>query len=109
MKEITRSFLLVLVVFAISGCAQTPSRPAQAETWKEFSAPAGRFKVMMPGDPTETTQTTESGLGKIERHTFTLEAGFASLPCSAVIISAFASAMVRNLSSTVLAKHFRNA
>src|SRR5262249_54869512 len=79
MKRITRSFFLVLFVFAISGCAQTPPQTAQAETWKEFSSAAGRFKVLMPGDPTETSQTTGSGLGKIERHTFALEAGFASL------------------------------
>ena len=79
MKRIPRSFFLVLVVFAVSGCAQTPLQPAQAETWKEFSSAAGRFKVVMPGDPTETSQTTESSLGKIEQHTFTLEAGFASL------------------------------
>src|SRR5262245_39994699 len=82
MKRIPRSFFLVLVVFAISGCAQTPPQAAQAETWKEFSSPAGRFKVVMPSDPTETSETIESSLGKIERHTFTLEAGFASLRVS---------------------------
>lgn len=77
MKRSAQSLVLVLIVFAISGYAQTPP-PAQAETWKEFSSAAGRFKVLLPGDPTETSETTELPLGKIERHKFTLEAGFAS-------------------------------
>ena len=79
MKRIPQSFFLALVVFVISSFAQTQPRPAvPAELWKEFSSTAGRFKVALPGNPTETSQTTESRLGKIERHTFTFAAGFAA-------------------------------
>ena len=77
MKRIPQSLFLALFVFAISGFAQTQPRPAAPEElWKEFSSTAGHFKVALPGNPTETSKTIESGLGKIERHTFTLEAGF---------------------------------
>lgn len=68
-----------MFVLAISSFAQTQPRPAvPEELWKEFSSTAGRFKVTLPGNPTETSQTTELRLGKIERHTFTFAAGFAT-------------------------------
>jgi TonB family protein len=79
MKRIPQSFFLALFVFAISSFAQTqPRLAAPEELWKEFSSTAGRFKVALPGKPTETSQTTESRVGKIERHTFTFVAGFAT-------------------------------
>jgi len=79
MKKILQSFFLALFVFVISGFAQTQPRPtAPEELWKEFSSTAGRFKVTLPGSPTETSKTIESSLGKIERHTFTFGAGFAT-------------------------------
>lgn len=77
LKRIPQSFFLAAFVFVILSFAQTPQQTAV--TWKEFSSAAGRFKVALPGNPTETSQTTESRLGKIDRHTFTYVAGFATL------------------------------
>jgi len=78
MKRIPQSLFLALFVFAFSGFAQTQPQPtAPEELWKEFSSTAGRFKAVFPGDPAETSQTIKSDVGKIERHAFTLEAGFA--------------------------------
>jgi TonB family protein len=77
MKSIPQSLFLALFVFAVSSFAQTQPRPAAPEElWKEFSSTVGRFKVALPGNPTETSKTIESNLGKIERHTFKLGAGF---------------------------------
>jgi TonB family protein len=73
-KRIPQAFFLALFVFAVSSFAQT--RPE--EPWKEFSSIDGRFKVALPGDPTETSTTMESSLGKIQRHRFTLMTDFGS-------------------------------
>src|SRR5262245_12611007 len=79
MKRIPQSFFLALFVFAIPSFAQTqPRQTAPEEFWKEFSSTAGRFKVALPGDRTETSKTLESSLGKIKCHTFTSWAPFAS-------------------------------
>jgi TonB family protein len=81
MKRIPQSLFLALFVFAISSFAQTqPWQKMLEELWKEFSSTAGSFKVALPGNPTETSKTVELtlALGKIERHMFTLEAGFAT-------------------------------
>jgi len=79
MKRIPLSFFLALFVFAIPSFAQTqPKQTAPEEFWKEFSSTAGRFKVALPGDRTETSKTLESSLGKIKCHTFTSWAPFAS-------------------------------
>src|SRR5215831_16889603 len=79
MKRILQSFFLALFVFAIPSFAQTqPQQTAQEEFWKEFSSTAGRFKVTLPGDRSETSKTLESSLGKIKCHTFTSWTPFAS-------------------------------
>ena len=79
MKRIPQLLFLALFVFAISSLAQTqPQQTAPEEFWKEFSSTAGRFKVALPGNPTETSTTIESRLGKIKRHTFTFGVGFAT-------------------------------
>jgi len=76
MKSIPQSLFLALFVFAISSFAQTQPRPAAPEvSWKEFSSTAGRFKVALPGDPTETSKTVEYSFRKFKRYTFTLGAG----------------------------------
>lgn len=73
MKRIPQSLFLALFVFAISSFAQTQrQQTVPEEFWKEFSSTAGRFKVALPGNPTETSKTIESRLGEIRRHTFTL-------------------------------------
>jgi len=77
MKRIPQSLFLALFVFAVSSFAQTQPRPAAPEeSWKEFSSTAGRFKVTLPGNPTETLKTMEYRFRKFTRHTFTSEAGF---------------------------------
>src|SRR5262245_30286528 len=77
MKRIPQAFFLALFVFAVSSFAQTwPQQIVPEESWKEFSSIDGRFKVALPGDPIETSTTIESSLGKIQRHRFTLGAGF---------------------------------
>jgi TonB family protein len=77
MKRIPQSLFLALFVFATSSFAQTqPGQTLPEEFWKEFSSTAGRFKVALPGNPTEASTTIESSLGKIERHTFTFWVGF---------------------------------
>jgi TonB family protein len=80
MKRVPQSLFLALFVFAVSGFAQTQPQPAATEElWKEFSSTAGGFKVdLLVGDPTETSETIESSLGKIKRHTITLETGMAN-------------------------------
>jgi TonB family protein len=81
MKRIPQSLFLALFVFAVSSFAQTqPQQTAQEEFWKEFSSTAGRFKVALPGNPTETSETIELtlALGKVKRHTFAFWFGFAT-------------------------------
>src|SRR5262245_17447985 len=83
MKRIPQSFFLALVVFAISGFAQTqPQQTIPEEFWKEFSSADARFKVALPGNPTKTSKTIKSPLGNIKRHTFTSLAGFGSFVVS---------------------------
>lgn len=85
MKRVPPSIFLALIFFAISGFAQTPPQPrATEELCKEFSFPASRFQVVLPGYPTETTQTIASSLGRIEQHAFTFEAGFATFKVAPV-------------------------
>jgi TonB family protein len=79
MKRIPQSFFLALFVFAIPSFAQTqPRQTAPEELWKEFSSTAGRFKVALPGDRSETSKILESSLGKIKCHTFSSWTPFAS-------------------------------
>jgi TonB family protein len=76
MKRIPQAFFLALFVFAVPSFAQTQPRPIESEeSWKEFSSTEGRFKIALPGDPTENSTTIESSLGKIQRHRFTLMTG----------------------------------
>src|SRR5262249_20187960 len=63
---------------AISNFAHAqPAAATPEEFWKEFSPTAGRFKVKLPDNPTQTTQKIKFGKRTIQRHTFTLGAGFA--------------------------------
>jgi TonB family protein len=83
MKRIPQSLFLAVFVFAISSFAQTQPRPAAPEAlWKEFSSTAGRFKVALPGDPTESSETTEYSFRKFKRYTFTLGTGFGAFHVS---------------------------
>jgi hypothetical protein len=44
-------------------------------SWTEFSSTDGAFSVLMPGTPTEQTQTQDTDWGPIEVHMFTVEQG----------------------------------
>lgn len=70
MKRIPRAFFLALFVFAVSSFAQAQPMSSNPEgLWKEFSSIDGRFKVALPGDPSKSSWTIESSLGKIQRQT----------------------------------------
>jgi len=51
----------------LTGCGET--------TWSEFSSAEGAFSVLMPGAPTEETQTQDTEMGAIDVHSFTFEQG----------------------------------
>ncbi len=59
--------LLVLLVLAILliGC--------QRSTWEEFSSSEGAFSILMPGAPTEHTNTVNTAVGPIDAYFFLLE------------------------------------
>ncbi len=60
--------LLVLVVGALlAGCGGGEA------AWTEFKSEEGGFSILMPGTPTEETQTQETELGGIDVHMFTYE------------------------------------
>ena len=73
------SFVISACVLAISVSAQNPPTPstpqssAANKTWKDYSFPAGRFSVSLPGTPKEESQTTSTALGPLENHIITLE------------------------------------
>jgi hypothetical protein len=57
--------LLLVMGILLAGCGET--------TWSEFSSAEGAFSVLMPGTPTEQTQTQDTELGTIDVHSFTFE------------------------------------
>ncbi len=71
MKYFRQASLLILILLACATVAfsqtekpATPEPPApesKAESWKEFSSTAGRFKIQFPGAPAEKTQPIEGG------------------------------------------------
>lgn len=56
---------ILLVIFTTS-CARKP---------QEFRSEAGRFSIMIPATPEESTQTMNTQAGKIDLHMFTAEKG----------------------------------
>jgi serine/threonine protein kinase len=55
-----------------------PKRPPTENTpqgWQRFTPPGGRFAVLLPGEPKETTTVSETERGPIKNHTFALEVG----------------------------------
>jgi hypothetical protein len=103
--------LLLLVVGALlAGCGQT--------AWSEFSSVDGAFSVLMPGTPTEQTQSQDTDLGAIEVHSFTFEqggvaylVGYNDLPAAvleavtpAVILDSACGGQVEKVNGTLLNK-----
>jgi hypothetical protein len=86
MKTIPRigALLSMIFILAAAGLAQTPPPPPapggipggiHIEAWQEFKHEAGNLAVMMPGKPTESSQTVESEIGKVPVYTFTAQGG----------------------------------
>jgi len=58
---------LLLVGLLLAGCGEA--------AWSEFSSEEGAFSVLMPGAPTEQTQTQNTEAGAIDVHSFVFEQG----------------------------------
>jgi hypothetical protein len=52
-----------------------PLRDDTPEGWQSFSPPAGRFAVLLPGEPKAAKTVSETQRGPIQTHTFTIEVG----------------------------------
>jgi len=84
-------FLLLLLSFLnpSSGCAQTgksvsnqtprsaAATPNKVDAWKPFSSVEGRFAVLLPGTPTETTQLSATPFGQLTIHNYDISSGAA--------------------------------
>ena len=55
------AFAVVALLF-LAGCNKAE--------WKEFHSNAGRFTVMMPGDPTEDSSRVTTAIGPVDVHMF---------------------------------------
>ncbi|WP_353929170.1 hypothetical protein WJM97_12645 [Okeanomitos corallinicola TIOX110] len=71
-------FSLALSILCGGFIITQPVFANQAETevksiWSVFSSTAGGFKILMPGQPTETTQKVKTKTGEIEVNMFTVE------------------------------------
>jgi hypothetical protein len=50
-----------------------PQEAAAAPAWSEFRSAEGRFVVTMPATPTPDVKTTDTAVGKIQMHSFSIE------------------------------------
>ena len=56
-----------------SGDNATPTTGASLgmpEGWQEFTSSAGKFTVLMPGEPTESESTSQTAIGDLTQHLF---------------------------------------
>jgi hypothetical protein len=58
-----------LAVLTITALAPA-SGAAQARQWKEFRSVEGHFAVLLPGEPSLNTKSTDTDIGPIEMHMF---------------------------------------
>ncbi|MBH8562959.1 hypothetical protein I8748_12330 [Nostoc sp. CENA67] len=56
----------------VSGHKTTAVKPAQPQ-WKLFTAPDGRFTILMPGKPDRNTQLQKTYMGEINLETFIVQ------------------------------------
>ncbi len=80
--------LLMLLAFTFGVHAQEHTRPPQttptatpsttgipSNTWSTFTSETGRFSVLMPGKPTDSSKTVDSQPGPYTTHLFVLRSG----------------------------------
>lgn len=61
------------LVLASTGCTrQEVAEPATSNGWREFTAPGGEFSVLLPGEPTASTDTTSNDGTAVAQHKFDL-------------------------------------
>jgi hypothetical protein len=63
----------------LSGCSaqgdqSQPLPTANTSSWKIYTNEPGKFSLLMPGIPTESTSTQETDLGQMTAHDFVLKA-----------------------------------
>jgi len=74
------SFILcAIIVCVLSGCTAQGDQSQQSSTidtssWKIYTNESGKFSLLMPGVPTESTSTQETDLGQMTTHNFALKA-----------------------------------
>ena len=80
------STLIMLLAFTFPLHAQEHTRPPKttptpppngipSNTWSTFTSEAGRFSVLMPGKPSDTSKTVDSQPGPYTTHLFVLRNG----------------------------------
>jgi hypothetical protein len=73
LKGIASTVGIVIVTAAILWIALFLQRDHLAGEfrWKEFSSEEGRFSILIPRIPIQTTETSETNVGEIDQHVFT--------------------------------------
>jgi hypothetical protein len=77
LKGIAYAAGAIVVTAAIVGIAlvmQWDQLTGEA-AWKAFTSEAGRFSVLLPRTPRQTTQTVDTGVGAVDEHAFTVMHG----------------------------------
>jgi hypothetical protein len=73
LKGIAYTAGVIVVTTAILGIALFLQREQLTgeSDWKEFTSDEGRFSVLLPRTPRQTTETVDAPAGEIDEHTFT--------------------------------------
>lgn len=69
------SLLALLAVAAVGFAQKSPPPPPAAPAWQEFKSAEGNFAVLLPGRPTEVSQTSQTEIGKVPIRFFTATSG----------------------------------
>lgn len=73
LKGIAYAAGVIVVTAAILGIAlflQREQLTGEA-SWKEFTSEEGRFSILLPRTPRQTTETVDTPVGEVDEHTFT--------------------------------------
>jgi hypothetical protein len=73
LKGIAYAAGVIAVTAAILGIALFLQRDELTgkASWKEFTSQEGRFSILLPRTPRQTTETVDTPVGEIDEHTFT--------------------------------------
>lgn len=74
MKTKTIAVVLFLLTTALAVDAQEHSTDLSDAGWTRFTSAAGRFSVLLPGEPTENVESKDSPHGPYTTHSFVLKA-----------------------------------